>query len=416
MQTEIFEVNVFGLGKIGTILASIISSKGLQVNGFDPHPEYFLNLSNGLQESSEPGFGDLLPYTTNVNVNPREPKVISRAGMSLIIVPTPSTANGAYELKFVMAAVEEILRNLELQDRHVVVIKSTVLPGDIAKIEQMAWSRGFENLHFVYNPEFIALGDVISNMSKPDLVLIGARKSEIAKKVLDLNALIIQNQPTFAILDVEEAELAKVSLNSYVTMKISFANLIGQAAKRLGSANPANVLLAIGADSRIGTKYLRPGMGFGGPCFPRDNRALAKSLSDLGLSGELLGQVDKVNKAVPDSWMEQIRAALRYKVQQNMRVLLVGAAYKLGSPETVESQSIEILQKISKEFPNAIIDVYDPLVEALPDSLSDTNCNLTAHESLSRYHLIFLALPYFASAELEPYLHPDGEVISPWGN
>jgi UDPglucose 6-dehydrogenase len=291
-----------------------------------------------------------------------------------------------------------------------------VLPGDIAKIEQMTQSRGFENLHFVYNPEFIALGDVISNMSKPDLVLIGARKSEIAQEVLELNALIIQNQPTFAILDVEEAELAKVALNSYVTMKISFANLIGQAAKRLGSANPANVLLAIGADTRIGTKYLRPGMGFGGPCFPRDNRALAKSLSDLGLSGELLGQVDKVNKAVPDSWMNQIREALRYKDQQKLRVLLVGAAYKLGSPETIESQSIEILQKISQDFPSAIIDVYDPLVKELPASLSDTNCSLTTHEQLDQYNLIFLALPYFASAELDPYLHPDGEIISPWGN
>jgi UDPglucose 6-dehydrogenase len=406
-------VNVFGLGKIGSILSVLLAKSGFEVNGFDPNPSYCKDIFGGMA-SPEPGFDGLLPFTKNVSINPEKSVAIKSAKTSLVIVPTPSEPNGAYSLTYVISAVEEILGHLEKDSDHAIVVKSTVLPGDIAKLEDFANSKGYTKIGFAYNPEFIALGDVIRNMTNPDLVLIGARSEQISSHLLQINSQIFTNNPRLAILNTEEAELAKVALNSYVTMKITFANLVGRAAEALGSPNPGRVLEAIGSDSRIGNKYLRPGLGFGGPCFPRDNQALSIALDGLGIESSLLKSVDIFNKSIPNTFLEKITSALDASGSTNPRVLIVGAAYKLGSPETVESQPLNIAKELIGSRPEATVEIYDPVVSRFmhPDS---RNFTFVEARQMDQYDLVFVGLPYLDASEINSLLKPHGHVINPWG-
>jgi len=407
-------VNVFGLGKIGTILSALLAKAGFQVNGFDPNPSHCKKMFGGM-DSPEPGFDGLLPFTKSVKINPDKSLAIPSATTSLVIVPTPSAPNGAYSLEYVLSAVEEILDHLGKDSRHIIVIKSTVLPGDIAQLENLARSRNYTNIAFAYNPEFIALGDVIRNMTNPDLVLIGSRTEHASSFVHQINSRIFINNPQVAVLDIEEAELAKVALNSYITMKITFANMVGRAAETLGSANPGRVLEAIGSDSRIGLKYLRPGLGFGGPCFPRDNHALSKSLDSLGVDSDLLRSVDKFNKSIPDTFIDKISAALDACKLPNPRLLIVGAAYKLGSPETVESQPLMIANELVESRPDTIVEIYDPIISKFLEQETSKFKYVETMEGIA-YDVVFVALPYLTSSEVFGLLTPYGQVINPWGS
>lgn len=411
------EINVFGLGKIGTILASLFTDSGLLVNGYDPNPDYFNDIAAGKVLSPEPNFSSLLESAKKVRVNSLDPAAISRAAVSIIIVPTPSGRDGRYSLNHVRSAVTQILSNLSTPDEHLIIIKSTVLPGDTSSLAAEARKKGFSRVSFVYNPEFIALGEVIRNMRNPDMVLIGSESEEVGRRVLDLNKRIIENNPSISLLNLEEAELAKVALNSYVTMKISFANLIGEAAEMLGSEDSSKVLSALGSDSRIGNKYLRPGMGFGGPCFPRDNKALSASLKQLGLDDKLFGQVDSLNRQVPLKMVENAIAKLPSSFgMEPTRVLVVGLGYKQGSVETVESQPLQVALLLHQKLPECEYDVFDPYIGVLPKELADKPFKMTGQNELVSYSLIFNALPYLDHATLENHLAEGGLIYSPWGN
>ena len=171
---------------------------------------------------------------------------------------------------------------------HLFVCSSTTTPGAVDTVlipmieKETGWKCG-PDFGFCYNPEFIALGNVVNGLLEPDMVLIGESDKASGDALEDAYRRYNRNQPRIARMSIISAELTKISLNSYITMKISFTNQLRMIAEHFPNADIHDILDAIGSDSRIGSKYLRPGLSFGGPCFPRDNRLLAYTARQAGL-------------------------------------------------------------------------------------------------------------------------------------
>jgi UDPglucose 6-dehydrogenase len=195
-----------------------------------------------------------------------------------------------------------------------------------------------------YNPEFIALGDVVNGLLEPDLVLIGESDPESGAALEQLYKTYNRNSPRVARMSIISAELTKISLNSYITMKISFTNQLRLIAARHAKADIHAILDALGSDSRIGKKYLRAGLSYGGPCFPRDNRLLAYAARQVGLEAPLAEASDRVN--------EQTKLELVEKVSEMAgpgdTVAVLGVTYKPNTYITEEAAGLFLAQQLKR--------------------------------------------------------------------
>lgn len=215
--------------------------------------------------------------------NPDIGAASANADMVFVVVPTPSSEDGTYDISILHSALDEI------EPGPIVVIVSTVLPGDCAALKAATGHT------ICYSPEFVRLGHVKADMRNPDFVLIGAPTHHIGAAVsgvLDSIHLVLKQT---VLLKVIEAELAKIAINTYLCTKISFANMIGELAEAL-DANAEWVCEAVGFDHRIGHDYFKPGGAYRGPCLPRDAVALEALAKSLGLTAELAHAAETINK------------------------------------------------------------------------------------------------------------------------
>jgi UDPglucose 6-dehydrogenase len=234
----------------------------------------------------------------------------------------------------------------------VCVITSTVNPGDCEIFLKSINLISKNKIELVYSPEFIALGSVMQDMLHPDIVLLGGSDDGI-NTIFSIYSRLYKSYPEYHRLSYVEAEIAKIAVNTYVTTKISFANMIGMFTEKMGGrAN--DVLKAIGGDSRIGRKYFKFGASYGGPCFPRDNVALSKHIESLGFRPEIPLATDLINHQIIDYWFNKITSS------KPDAVLLNGLAYKSGTDFLEES----FMVKLGLRLLDSDINVFysDPLV------------------------------------------------------
>lgn len=302
MSTAQRNLVVVGCGKLGAPLIACLAGAGHKVIGVDVSKELIENLDSGTVTWNEPGLAQLIAQNKkNISFQGTYAGAFKDADATFIIVPTPSVASGEFSNKFVLDAVTKVGKELSnrLQSKHVVVIVSTVMPGSTQGIikETLLDAAGqFANrVKICYSPEFIALGTVIRNMQFPDMVLIGEEDKEAGDLLEEISLSVVKNQPNVMRLSLSEAEICKIAINSFVTTKISFSNQISEICEMTSGASAERVLLAIGADSRIGRSYLSAGTGYGGPCFPRDNRAFRKFANSVGVSADLSTATDAIN-------------------------------------------------------------------------------------------------------------------------
>ncbi|WP_164545404.1 UDP-glucose dehydrogenase family protein [Paenibacillus albus] len=342
-------VSVVGLGKLGLCTAACFASKGHQVIGVEKNLEYVHALKNkqapideeGLPELLEQAWGNL-EITTDINI------ATLHSDITLIIVPTPSDSDGRFTNRFINAVLEEIAPAIRSKDTyHIINVVSTVMPGSsdqqfIPFIESLTGKQVNEEFGFAYNPEFIALGTVIKNFMNPDMVLIGASDSRTADFIKHLYETTIDNQPHYNVMTLVNAEITKLSLNCYVTMKISFANELASICERVNGADIDVVTQAVGTDSRVGRKYLSGGLGFAGPCFPRDNIAFQAFAEEFGSEARIGKQVVAINHNVVDRIMNIVRE----RISPRGKVSILGLSYKPGTHIIEESQSIQLAKKL----------------------------------------------------------------------
>jgi UDPglucose 6-dehydrogenase len=362
------KIAVIGLGKLGLPFALLLAHAGHKVNGLDLSQSRLLQIKENNLEP-EPEVANLVATvdSKNFQVSHEWKTVLADTEVSFIVVPTPSDSSGMFTNKYLVEALREIGKSANfLASRHAVCVVSTVMPGSCdnelseALFGQISRTEDREKISLTYSPEFIALGSIVRNLKFPDLILLGEKDEWAGNLVLNATSSICQNDPFIERMSCASAEITKISINTYVTSKISYANMIAEIADKTTDANKFQILDAIGRDSRIGSKYLRPGLGFGGPCFPRDNRALATYASNLGVNASMAYATQEINLRQPEVWVDRIESRLT-SIGTGKRILLLGMSYKPGSFVIEESQAISITSKLAER--GYAVSAHDPLAD-----------------------------------------------------
>lgn len=321
------KINVIGLGKLGAPFAVMAESAGHSVLGVDDSSETVQAINDRRAHIVEPDYEALLKSATHLEaVTTPSDQVLDKlalADMTFIIVPTPSMVEGNFSLRYITDAVALIGHALFLHDRpHTVVIVSTVSPGSMQWIQEELTRQAGREVDLCYNPEFIALGSVLRNLAKPDFVLIGESSTTAGDALVRFYHSVLASDAPIHRMNFINAEIAKISLNAFITMKISFANTLSQICAAVPGADCHTIVNAIGRDVRIGRKYLEGGVPFGGPCFPRDNRAFGHFAQQYGNDARLAVATHDVNT-------DQFRYIidLIWSLQPK-RLAILGLAYK----------------------------------------------------------------------------------------
>tara|TARA_Y100001968_G_scaffold333187_1_gene394598 strand:- start:1423 stop:2676 length:1254 start_codon:yes stop_codon:yes gene_type:complete len=359
------QVGVIGLGKLGCSMLAAFSTGGNKVYGYDIIEKVRNKLRNAIAPVSETNLqAEIEQGFNNYKILETAKEVLELCDITYLIVPTPSLSDGTFDTKYLEDVIQELSTTKADCRNKVLVITSTVLPGDTRhKLKTIASSCGepFSLINFVYSPEFIALGSVLNDLKNPDFLLVGEDSSKSGDLHIEVMKSIINNKDIpIRRMSIESAEMAKIAINSYITCKISFANAIGFASDSIENCNSTDVINAIGSDRRIGKNYLSKGLGFGGPCFPRDNRAIQQVINktkDIE-NYNIPINTEKFNKSIPDYYVKKISDFCSLK--NIKRIVVIGITYKDGSFLLEESQSYDIALKLSSKF---IVNYYDTDVE-----------------------------------------------------
>jgi UDPglucose 6-dehydrogenase len=345
------KVSVCGLGKLGACIAATLAARGLEVVGVDIDQEKVRKINDGLAPLDEPLLAETIRdgrLRLRATLDPRE-TVATDA--TFFITPSPSSPDGSFSNEFLLQAMQAVARAMKAAGKrnHLFVCSSTTTPGamDAVLIPMLERELGGicgQDFSVCYNPEFIALGDVVNGLLEPDLVLIGESDPHGGAALEQLYKKYNRNAPLIARMSIVSAELAKISLNSYITMKISFTNQLRLIAARYPRADVHAILDALGTDSRIGRKYLRAGLSYGGPCFPRDNRLLAYTARQVGLEAPLADASDRVNEQTKKNLVETVQEMAR----PGDTVAVLGVTYKPGTYITEEAAGLFLAQQLQQ--------------------------------------------------------------------
>jgi len=331
------KISVFGLGRLGKPLAEFMATKGFEVIGVDVD-------KNKL--------GSDLIETTN-----ESEYAVNHSDVSIIFVNTPNLKDGAFNLVYVNQVADSIGEALKYKDKyHLVVLRSTVLPGAteeiIKRIEKISGKKVDKDFGMIHHPEFLALGTEIENIRNPEYLLIGEHDKKAGDIYRHICYTVMDNDAPIIRTNLRNAELAKLMANNYITMKMNFANMIGEICDKT-DADPDVISNILGHDSRIGRKFLTAGLSYGGTCFPRDNEALSFYLDKLGMDMNFPGVMTVMNNHQIDRMVNKI-----IDKSNTNKILIIGTSFKPNTDVVVESASIKIINKlIEKGF---VITVHDP--------------------------------------------------------
>jgi len=394
-------LSVFGLGKLGCTMLACFAHKGWQVIGMDINEDFVQKVNDGLSPIYEPRVDELIKNNKErITATTIASDAVKNSNVSFVIVPTPSTEEGYFTTRYVETVASEIGSMLkEKTDYHLVVITSTVLPGDMAHIVNLLerTSQKKVNVDFgvCYNPDFIALGTVVKNFLNPDMVLIGESDEKAGKMLESIHHNLVDNAPTIHRMNFYNAELTKIALNSYCTLKITFANVLAEICENLPGGNVDVVTNALGYDTRIGHKYLKGGLSYGGPCFPRDNRAFAWSASKIGVKNIMALKTDDINNYHRNTRIPQKLMNL-LKISGGNKIAILGLTYKSDTTLVEESATIPIIKSLYKH--GISINVYDPAgMQEARIELSEEKDICYAEsvsECLEETNLCFIASPW----------------------
>jgi len=362
-------ISVIGLGKLGACSAACFSARGYETVGIDIKEAVVASINAGKAPVEEPLLQELIDRSgTRLKASTDFREAIEGSEVTFLITPTPSLPNGHFSDRFLKSALEKLATALRDSKKHshLFVVTSTVSPGTtesslIPCIEKFSGRKLNEGFGVCYNPEFIALGNVIRDFLNPDLVLIGESAVQYGDQLEDVYLKVCENKPHVSRMSIVSAEIAKISLNSFVTMKISFANTLASLCEEIPGADVDAVTNALGADKRISPYYLKGGMPFGGPCFPRDNRAFAAFAKNHGLQAPLAEATDAVNKEHIKRIASRIVTLLQKTGDKSVSVL--GLAYKSHTPVVEESAALVLVSEFLRE--GIRVTAYDPLATEL---------------------------------------------------
>jgi UDPglucose 6-dehydrogenase len=350
-------VSIIGLGKLGASMMGCFSSKNIKVLGYDSNPNVIDLINKGKSPVDETGLENLIiKYKKNISVTNNLKTLLDKTNITFIVVPTPTANDGSYDLKIIKKVLIKFSKLLKNKKKyHLIVLCSTVLPEDsenklIPIIEKYSKKTFKKKFGFIYSPEFISLGNIISEYLNPEIVLIGS-ESEKDIKILSNIYKKLYSSKKFKFMNLKEAELTKISVNSLMTAMISFSNMIGLFCLNMKNANSNLVLDTVKFFFKNFKKGYKSGLGYGGPCLPRDNLALLHLNNKFGLNISMPKSIDQTNNSIPRGLYN-----IFFKKIKNKKILFIGVSYKPKTSYYEKSQSITLINIVSK---NNIVSVFD---------------------------------------------------------
>jgi UDPglucose 6-dehydrogenase len=363
-------IAVIGTGYVGLVTGACFAEFGVDVICVDVDEEKITQLLQGVMPIYEPGLEHLVAKNTQAGRLKFTTDVSHAVQQSLVIflaVGTPPKPDGSPDLSFVEAAAGSVADHMN--GYKVVVTKSTVPIGTGEHIREIINTRKKTKANFgvVSNPEFLREGAAINDFMRPDRVVIGSRDEEAIAIMKDLYRPLYLIEAPFVITSLEAAELTKYAANAFLATKVSFINEIANLCDKIG-CDVHDVARAIGMDKRIGSKFLHPGPGFGGSCFPKDTRALASVARHYDCSSRIVDAVIEVNQQQSDQMLLKIRKLVGSLNGKTIAVL--GLAFKPETDDMREAPAIGIIKNLLAD--GAKVRAYDPVAKSeamkiLPD-------------------------------------------------
>jgi nucleotide sugar dehydrogenase len=291
------KIGVIGAGRLGICFALLLEKAGYDVIVSDLREDYVISLNNRTIKTNEPEVADLLDDAKNFVATTDNIEVVKQCDIIYTLVATPSASDGSYDVSAVWKVIDEIQTapeyGIDLNGK-VFVVGCTTNPGDCEKFKEKLSPYGID---VFYNPEFIAQGSIIRDLRFADMVLIGGDDPNTRAKIASIYSKIQWTEPKPCFMSTTAAEIVKLAVNCFLTTKISYANMVGEVLTLSGLGNEIEYVLdAIGSDSRVGSKYMKYGFGYGGPCLPRDNRSFAAYAQKVGLKYNLGAVTDAFNE------------------------------------------------------------------------------------------------------------------------
>lgn len=351
------KVCVIGTGYVGLVAGTCFAEMGNDVICVDNNKEKLENLKKGIIPIYEPGLEDLIK--TNVaekrlTFSDDLASAVEQSLICFIAVGTPQGEDGSADLQYVYNVAEQIAESIN--EYKIIVDKSTVPVGTADKVREIISSKTTQPFDVVSNPEFLKQGAAVEDFLRPDRVIIGTTSEKAKEIMLNLYSPFVRNQHPVIVMDEKSAEMVKYASNSFLAVKISFANEIANICESVG-ADANLVRLGMCADTRIGTKFLYPGVGYGGSCFPKDVKALIKTATENNTPCDIIKSADKINKFQREHFVEKI--IRKFGENLNGKIFAVwGLAFKPKTNDMREAPSITIINRLLEL--GAKINAYDP--------------------------------------------------------
>lgn len=410
-------ISVIGLGKLGSVLAAVLAHKNHTVIGVDTNTEFVDLINRGQAPVEETGLAQLIAVNkSRLTATTSYKYAVENTDISMIIVPTPSNDQGTFALDYVESACKQIAAALiDKKSYHLIVIVSTVMPGDTTKIQHLI-EKTFglkcgKDFGLCYNPEFIALGDIVHHMLNPDMILIGECDDTAGQQLESVYKSVVENSPRYVRTNYVNAELIKLSVNTFVTTKISFANMLSEMCDQIPGANVDVVTSALGADRRIGSKYIKGAVAFGGPCFPRDNVAFSTLANELGVVASIADATHRINERQIDRLHQIIN---RHNVN-NGTVGILGLSYKAGTNFIEKSTGVRVIRQLLEQ--NATVVAYDPV--AISTAMKEFKENIFVDSVKTCFILsdvVVITTEWEQFKQIDPkWVRPQTTIIDCWG-
>ena len=350
-------ITVIGTGYVGLVVGACLSEMGNDVICVDNNKEKLEQIKKGIIPIYEPGLEELIKVNVNENrltFTDNLKYAVQNSLVCYIAVGTPQGEDGSADLKYVYQVAASIGESIN--EYKVIVDKSTVPVGTADKVTEIIKSKTNIEFDVVSNPEFLKQGAAVDDFLKPDRVIIGSNSKKATDIMQELYAPFLRTGNPVIVMDVKSAEMTKYAANSFLAVKISYANEIANICEKVG-ADAEMVRIGMCSDKRIGTQFLFPGLGYGGSCFPKDVKALIKTAKDFNCDSSLLESADIVNKKQRMLFVNKILNYYNNDIKDKTFAIW-GLAFKPKTNDMREAPSITIINELLNK--GAKIKAYDP--------------------------------------------------------
>lgn len=398
------KIAVIGTGYVGLVVGACLADMGNDVICIDNNETKLLQLRNGIIPIYEPGLEELvkvntmekrLTFSSNIN------DAVKQSEVCFIAVGTPQGEDGSADLQYVMQVAEAIAKSIN--GYKVIVNKSTVPVGTAEKVTEII--KQYTNYPFdvVSNPEFLKQGNAVDDFLHPDRVIIGSNSDKATRIMQDIYASFFRTGNRVIVMDVKSAEMTKYASNSFLATKISFMNEIANLCEKVG-ADAEMVRVGMSTDTRIGNKFLFPGLGYGGSCFPKDVKALIKTGIDNGVDMSIIKSADATNKKQKQIFINKILSYFKNDIN-NKIFAIWGLAFKPKTNDMREAPAITVINELLKH--GAKINVYDPKAMDYSKSIWGDRINYCQYS----YEAVKNANALLLLTEWNEFRRPDFEKI-----